>query len=222
MTTKNRSISKYFWNQLMFLQTWPYEVIRQIFGSWFCSKTPSYLIFKIPCLGFSLLLILSRLVACRLLTIRNNPRILLNAPRQGMYIWKTVGAEATSTLYKTLLDQPHFTIFTGSTIPNLSFRKMWDVVQISHFFRIIFTTKPSVGVVTLLLVFFLWLIASLWTSETVWSEIITSSHPYVLSRIILKAVKNRNFLILSRKIHFNFLAQTLKKLVRWRLLQSEK
>ena len=69
------------------------------------------------------------------------------------------------------------------------FVRRCDVVQISHFFRIIFTTKPSVGVVTLLLVFFLWLIASLWTSETVWSEIITSSHPYVLPKIILKAVK---------------------------------
>ena len=85
-----------------------------------------------------------------------------------------------------------------------------DVVQISHFFRIIFTTKPSVGVVTLLLVFFLWLIARLWTSETVWSEIITSSHTYVLPRIILKAVKNRNFLIQNQKFISIFLPKHSK------------
>ena len=97
-----------------------------------------------------------------------------------------------------------------------------DVVQISHFFRIIFTTKPSVGVVTLLLVFFLWLIASLWTSETVWSEIITSSHPYVLPRIILKAVKNRNFLSQKWKMHFNFLAQNWLDGVYYKVKNSHK
>ena len=99
------------------------------------------------------------------------------------------------------------------------FVRRCNIVQISHFFRIIFTTKPSVGVVTLLLVFFLWLIAG-W--ETVWSEIITLSHPYVLSRIILKAVKNRNFLSQKWKMHFNFLAQNWLDGVYYKVKNSHK
>ena len=77
---------------------------------------------------------------------------------------KNRGEEATSSIVQYYLTN-HISQFLQA-LPNLSFRKIdfgSDIFQISSA-SLLVLWLPSVGVVTLLLVFFLWLIASLWTS----------------------------------------------------------